>query len=94
MTNDTFEALDELSTEELRERAFALARHRRDLRFFWDLFRRLPHSEGEGPDGSLGIESTVDEAVTLWREFTGHAYGDGEPLVRAAFIDYLLGKQP
>ncbi len=95
MSNDTdaLEQLSALSTEELRERAFALARRRRDLHFFWDLFKRLPHAEGEGPDGSLGIQSTVDEAVALWREFTGHAYGDQEPLVRAAFIDYLL-KRP
>ncbi|HKS98539.1 MAG TPA: hypothetical protein VJT31_03325 [Rugosimonospora sp.] len=93
MTNDTFDRLAGLSTEELRERAFALARHRHDVRFFWDLFRRLPHGPGEGADGSLGIQSSVDEAVTLWRELTGHAYGEEEPLVRAAFIDYLLAGQ-
>ncbi|MEN3304132.1 MAG: hypothetical protein V7603_334 [Micromonosporaceae bacterium] len=87
---DEFDRLAALTTEELRERAFALARHRRDLHFFWDLFKRLPHAEGAGPDGSLGIQSSVDEAVALWREFTGHAYGEEEPLVRAAFIDYLL----
>jgi hypothetical protein len=94
MTNETdgFDQLAGLSTEELRERAFALARQRRDLHFFWDLFKRLPHAEGAGPDGALGIESGVDEAVALWREFTGHAYGDAEPLVRAAFIDYLSAK--
>jgi hypothetical protein len=95
MSNDT-EALDRLSalrTEELRERAFALARRRRDLHFFWGLFKRLPHAEGEGPDGSLGIQASVDEAVALWREFTGHTYGEQEPLVRAAFIDYLLSHQ-
>jgi hypothetical protein len=92
MTNesDAFARLDALSTEDLRERAFALARQRRDIHFFWDLFKRLPHAEGEGPDGSLGIQAGVDEAVALWREFTGHAYGEEEPLVRAAFIDYLL----
>ena len=98
MTDDSddtaaFDRLAILSTEELRERAFALARRRRDVHFFWDLFKRLPHAEGEGPDGSLGIQSTVDEAVALWREFTGHAYGEEEPLVRAAFIDYLLSDQ-
>jgi hypothetical protein len=87
---DELDRLAALPTEELRERAFALARKRHDLHFFWDLFKRLPHGEGEGPDGSLGIQSTIDEAVALWREFTGHAYGDNEPLVRAAFIDYLL----
>ena len=87
---DGFSQLADLSTEDLRERAFALARQRRDLHFFWDLFKRLPHAEGEGPDGALGIQAGVDEAVALWREFTGHSYGDEEPLVRAAFIDYLL----
>ncbi len=90
---ESLDSLSALSTEELRERAFALARHRRDLQFFWDLFKRLPHAEGEGPDGSLGIQSSIDEAVALWREFTGHAYGEEEPLVRAAFIDYLLTDQ-
>jgi hypothetical protein len=86
---DRFSQLADLSTEDLRERAFALARQRRDLHFFWDLFKRLPHAEGDGPDGALGIQASVDEAVALWREFTGHSYGDEEPLVRAAFIDYL-----
>ncbi len=90
---DAFDQLAALSTEELRERAFALARRRRDLHFFWDVFKRLPHAEGEGTDGSLGIQSSVDEAVALWREMTGHAYGDEEPLVRAAFIDYLRSDQ-
>lgn len=89
----TFDRLSELGTEELRERAFALARERRDLHFFWDLFKRLPAAEGEGPDGSLGVQATVDEAVALWREVTGHAYDDQEPLVRAAFIDYLLAHE-
>ena len=86
--------LADLSTEQLRERAFGLARERRDVRFFWDLFRHLPHAEGEGPDGALGIEASIDEAVALWREATGHAYGDQEPLLRSAFIDYLLRHRP
>lgn len=93
-STETFAQLDALSTEELRDRAFALARERRDVRFFWSLFRRLPHADGEGPDDALGLQSSVEEAVALWREFTGHAYGEDEPLVRAAFIDYLMGGRP
>jgi len=84
-----FPELDTLSTEELRERAFDLARDRRDMRFFWSLFQHLP-TRDDGNDGSLGIQSTVDDAVALWKESTGHAYGDREPLIRAALIDYLL----
>src|SRR6266550_6776587 len=87
----SFAELDSLSTEELRERAFAVAREHRDLGFFWTVLRHLPHADDtEGLDASLGAYgASVDDAVALWREFTGHGYGDSEPLLRAAFIDYL-----
>ncbi|MBX6355456.1 MAG: hypothetical protein IRZ05_06305 [Micromonosporaceae bacterium] len=87
-----FAELDALSTEELRRRAFALARERRDVGFFWSVLRHLPHADdAEELDGSLGsYGASVDDAVALWRELTGHGYGEAEPLLRAAFIDYLL----
>ncbi|HEU5110363.1 MAG TPA: hypothetical protein VFT95_17625 [Micromonosporaceae bacterium] len=85
-----FAALDALSTEELRERAFALARERHDVKFFWSVLRRLPHADDTEGDASLGVYgASVEEAVALWRELTGHGLGEKEPLLRAAFIDYL-----
>jgi hypothetical protein len=83
--------LDALSTEELRQRAFAKARQHGDVRFFWSVVRHLPHADdAESLDGSLGaVGATIDDAVALWRELTGHGYGESEPLLRAAFIDYL-----
>ena len=85
--------LDALSTEELRHRAFAKARRHGDVKFFWSVLRHLPHAEdAESLDGSLGsVLDGVDDAVELWRELTGHGhgYGESEPLLRAAFIDYL-----
>ena len=33
--------LDALTTEELRHRAFALAEHKHDLRFFWDIVKHM-----------------------------------------------------
>jgi len=90
----TFDELDALATEELRERAFDVARERRDLGFFWSIIQRLSSADDanelDGSPNSIG--PTIDEAVALWREFTGHGYGDHEPLLRAAFIDYLLGR--
>ncbi|HEY0699217.1 MAG TPA: hypothetical protein VGD43_15565 [Micromonospora sp.] len=89
----TFAELDGLSTEELREHAFDVARKRHDVGFFWSVLRHLPDAdEAEALDGSPNsVGPTVDEAVALWREFTGRrGYGDSEPLLRAAFIDYLL----
>jgi hypothetical protein len=84
--------LDELTTEDLRERAFALAAHRHDVAFFWSVITHLPHADDtEQLDGSPGlIGATISDAISLWREFTGHGYGDAEPLLRAAFIDYLI----
>lgn len=82
--------LDTLSTEELRQRAFALARRRRDLGFLWDLFTHVPRHHDEGHDGWLGsLTVSFEDAASLWREVTGHRYGEAEPVVRAKFIDYL-----
>ena len=90
-TDRTFDELDALSTEELRERAFALAREHRDVGFFWSVLRHLPNADEaaalDGAPNSIG--PTIDEASALWRELTGHGYGESEPLLRAAFIDYL-----
>jgi hypothetical protein len=86
-----FAELDALPTEELRERAFAAARQHRDLGFFWSVLRHLPNADEaaalDGAPNSWGV--TVDEAVQLWRQLTGHGYDETEPLLRAAFIDYL-----
>ncbi len=92
MTEATFDQLDTLSTEELRERAFATARERHDLHFFVDLFRHLPAADGfdETDDGFMGLGAGFEGAVALWRELRGHGYGDEEPLLRARFIDYLM----
>jgi hypothetical protein len=87
--NETFAELDALPTRELQERAFDRAREERDVSFFWSLFEHLPARES-GNDGGLGVQSTVDDAVAVWRETTDQEYGDQEPIFRAAFIDYLL----
>jgi hypothetical protein len=87
-----FAALEELSTEELRERAFHIARERLDARFFWSVLRHLPDAANtESLDGTLSTAGNyVDEAVALFREFEGHDFGAEAPLLRAKFIDYLL----
>ncbi len=87
--------LDALSTEELRQRAFDLAGSRKDVKFFWDLFRHLPTTDdAEAVDGSAGSYGEgISDLVGLWHEWTQHEYGDREPLVRAAFIDYVRTHQ-
>jgi hypothetical protein len=91
MTSPSFAELDALPTEQLRERAFAVARHHLDVGFFWSVIKHLPDSdeaaELDGAPNSIG--PTIEEASALWRELEGHGYGENEPLLRAAFIDYL-----
>ena len=91
MTSPSFAELDALPTEVLRERAFARARERRDVRFFWSVLKHLPDADEaaslDGAPNSIG--PTIDEAVALWRELDGRDLGEQEPLLRAAFIDYL-----
>lgn len=85
------DGLDELSTEDLRQRAFDKARGAHDRAFFWDLARHLRGSRAiAGEDGSGGgITGTITELVDLGREMLGKDLGDDEPLVRARFLDYL-----
>jgi hypothetical protein len=92
MAMDPAAELEALATEDLRERAFAKAVKHHDVAFFWSLFTHLPHADdAESLDASLGaVGASVNDAVALWREFTGHDYGEAEPLLRAAFIEYLL----
>jgi hypothetical protein len=89
----TLAELDALTTEELRERAFHVARERHDVHFFVQVIRLLPASADaeENIDGSLGsIGVTITDLVGLWREFTGHGLGEAESVLRAEFIDYLM----
>jgi hypothetical protein len=88
----TFAELDALSTQELRDQAFDLARQRHDLGFFVDLARHMPSADdAEMADNSLGdIGPEIDDYYNLWHELKGHEYGEMEPLIRARFIDYLL----
>jgi len=85
------EELDQLSTEELRQQAFDLAQHRRDIGFFWDLIRHLPPSEGiASEDASSGnVTGSLADVVEIVQELMGRGLGDTEPLVRARFIDYI-----
>jgi hypothetical protein len=92
MSRPTFDELDQLTTEELRERAFDHAERRKDIGFFWDLVKHLPAAAAlEVEDGSLGgVSLSITETVELVREFAGQDLGDFEPLIRARFIDYLM----
>ena len=83
--------LEDLTTEQLRQRAFDKANAAHDRAFFWDLTKHLRGARAiAAEDGSAGgITGTLVELVNLGRELLGKDLGDDEPLLRARFLDYL-----
>ena len=87
-------ALEELSTDELRQKAFHLAERRLDVGFFWDLVKHLPAAGEVARDDSFSSAAAgVSDLIELFREVRGSNLGDAEPLIRAKFVDYLLAHQ-
>lgn len=88
-------ALEALSTEELREKAFDVARHRLDVAFFWDVLKHLPSSDNAaGEDAFTAAPAAISDLIQLFREFSGDDLGEVEPLLRAKFVDYLVEHPP
>jgi hypothetical protein len=87
----SFDELDALSTPDLREQAFAMAEHRRDLGFFWDLVKHLRASGDFGADdGSAGgLGESITGAIEYVSTLLGRHDGSNEPLLRARYIAYL-----
>lgn len=85
-------ALDELSYEEVKDRAIHLAEKRADVGFFYDLFRHTPAITATADEGgSLGdISGSLIEVVEAARQVFGEGQvGDLEPMFRARFESYL-----
>jgi len=85
-------SFEDLAYDELRDRAFDLARKRHDLGFFLDLFNHTPAMRATSTEGGdLGsIGGTVIELAEAAREAFGEdSVGDLQPLFVARFATYL-----
>lgn len=83
---------EELPYDELRDKALALAQHRHDVGFFYDLYRHTPAMNAMASEGgSLGETSgSIIEMVKAAREaFGSESVGDMQPLFVARFATYL-----
>ncbi|MFC3522998.1 hypothetical protein ACFPZ0_23875 [Streptomonospora nanhaiensis] len=87
--NEDLSALDRLETDELRDRAVALARRRWDVKFFWRLLRLLPAAEAAAGNVEAG-EAGVAQASGLFYDALA---AEEDPVVqdalRPVYIDYL-----
>lgn len=81
--------LELLTTKDLHDRAFSLARRRLDVRFFWNLLEAVPAAEaaaghlGEAEEDILSLAQRVDDLVHPDSTEEANAF-------RPIYIDYLL----
>ena len=65
----TVEELENLSTEELHDRAFRIARRRLDVGFFWNLLKAIPAAEAaaghmdEAQQDAMSLSARVDDLL-------------------------------
>lgn len=86
---DDLDRLERLSTDELRERAFALAKHRWDVQFFWRLLRSIPAAEAAAGH----LEASEAGIATASARVSETLSAEGDPEVQEAlrplYIAYL-----
>jgi hypothetical protein len=90
MSDDTI--LEDLPFDELRDRAFELARERHDIAFFVDLMNHTPAAAAMATEGGgLGdIGGSISDMILSAREiFSAEGVGDLEPLFVARFATYI-----
>jgi hypothetical protein len=82
------DTLDELSTQELHDRAIRRAERHLDVRFFWSLLKLIPAAQTAGGD-----EGEADYDIQSSKGLISDALhsGDGQlgEALRPVFIDYL-----
>lgn len=84
----TREELEELSSEELHDRAVHIAARHADVRFFWRLLRALPAAEaaaGEIEEAESDVQSLIGRLDDL--RDSGH--GPVADNLRPLYIEYL-----
>ncbi len=88
MADQAADALDELSTVELHDRAISRAERHLDLRFFWSLLRVIPAAQAASGDEGEAEYDIQSSKGLIWDAL--HS-GEGQlaEALRPLFIDYL-----
>jgi hypothetical protein len=82
------ENLDELSTQELHDRAMRRAERHLDVKFFWSLLKAIPAAESvAGDEGEAEYDAQFSKGLISDALHSGDG-AVGEAL-RPLFIDYL-----
>jgi hypothetical protein len=82
------DALEELSTEELHDRAVKRAERHLDVKFFWSLLQAIPAAEmARGDEGEADYD--IQFSKGLIKDALHSGEGELGELLRPLFIDYL-----
>ncbi|MGH2806123.1 MAG: hypothetical protein ACRDKT_02485 [Actinomycetota bacterium] len=85
----TTEELELLTTKELHDRSFALARRRLDAGFFWNLLKAIPAAEAAA--GHLGeAEQDVMSLAMRVEDLVNPDTPEEADSLRPIYVDYLL----
>ncbi|HEX5948987.1 MAG TPA: hypothetical protein VFZ45_05430 [Actinomycetota bacterium] len=85
----TAEELDRLSTKELQDRAFKVARRRLDVRFFWNLLESAPAAEaaaGHESEAAVDVLSLSERVADVVNPDTTEEADAFRPI----YIEYLV----
>jgi hypothetical protein len=82
------DALEELSTEELHDRAVRYAERHLDVKFFWSILQAIPAAEtARGDQGEADFD--IQFSKGLLKDALHSGEGELGELLRPLFIDYL-----
>jgi len=82
------DSLEELSTQELHDRAIRRAEHHLDVRFFWRLLSEIPAAEAiSGDEGEA--EYDVQYVKGLFSDALASGHSELKEALRPIYIDYL-----
>jgi hypothetical protein len=85
----TAEELDKLSTKELHDRAFSIAKRRLDVRFFWNLLEYAPVAEAAAGH-NLHADADVMSISATVQDATNSGESEVADALRPFYIEYLL----
>jgi hypothetical protein len=88
MAEETADALEQLSTTELHDRAVSHAERHLDLKFFWSLLRVIPAAQAASGDEGEAEYDIQSSKGLIWDALRSGEGKLGEAL-RPMFIDYL-----
>jgi hypothetical protein len=81
-------ALEDLSSQELHDRATRLAWRRLDIGFLWDLLKTIPEARAAAGDEARS-ETDILRPLALLNDLVDADRGDLADALRPLYIDYL-----